>query len=376
MTGPLAGMKIVEIGEGPAIAYAGRNFADLGADVVKIEPPEGDAMRRWPGPVILDAPAAFHALHRGKASIALDLALPADRATLRALLLAADGAIDGTPEGIVRQLAPAAEATALVVGRLTPYGDGVDPDVPAHDATIQAESGWLSINGRPDFDAVRSGLPMPSVAAGASVVQGMLASLIARCDDGEGEDVDVALYDQSVVISYHYAMQFLVNGERPKRWGNGSPAAQPLGVFEASDGEFQMTVAGDRVWRRFAENVLERTDLIDHPDYARNSGRVANLDALMDIIIPLFKTRPRAHWIAKMQAGSVPGGPIRTLDEAVVAPESVERGLIVSAEAGGGAPSIRNPMRFRDTPLATPRPAPRLGEGGPARARNWEAKSR
>lgn len=373
MSGPLEGLRIVEIGEGPAVAYAGRNLADMGAEVVKVEPPAGDAMRRWPGAVALGAPAVFHALNRGKSSISLDLDRDADRAILRRLLCAADGVVDGTPDGVARALAPEPAAPGLVVARITPYGDGVDGDAPFHDATIQAQSGWLAINGRPDFDPVRSGLHMPSQAAGASAVQAMLAALIAREDDGRGDDVDVALYDQAVVISYHYAMQFLVDGKRPARYGNGSPAAQPLGVFEAADGEFQMTIAGDRVWKRFAENVLQMPELVDDPRYAANADRVRNKDALFDLIVPLFKTQTREHWIARMKAGNVPGGSIRTIDEAVKAPESVERGLIVSAEAGGGVAAIRNPVRFRDTPLADPRPAPALGAGGPERADAWGA---
>lgn len=375
MSGPLEGLRIVEIGEGAAVAYAGRNLADMGAEVVKVEPPEGDAMRRWPGPIVKDAPAVFHALNRGKASIVLDLTTAQDRSVLVELLATADGAIDGTITGDVRALAPTADVPRLVVARMTGYGEGVAPDTPWHEATIQAESGWLAINGRPDFDPVRSGLHMTSVSAGASAVQAMLAALIAREDDGQGEDIDVALYDQAVVISYHYAMQFLVNGVRPKRYGNGSPAAQPLGVFAASDGEFQMTVAGDRVWKRFAEHVLDRPDLIDDPRYASNADRVRNLDELFGMIVPLFKTKSREHWIAKMKAGNVPGGSIRNIDEAIVCPESVERGLIVSAEQGGGVPSIRNPLRFADTPLADPRPAPALGHGGVEISKQWEDAS-
>lgn len=371
MSGPLEGLKIVEIGEGPAVAYAGRNLADMGAEVVKVEPRSGDAMRQWPGPTIDGAPAVFHALNRGKASIVLELSKAADRQTLASLLTHADGAIDGTTAGDVRLLCPEAQAPGLVVARVTGYGDGIDAEIPWHEATMQAESGWLAINGRPDFDPVRSGLHMASAAAGASAVQAMLAALVAREDDGKGDDADVAVYDQAVIISYHYAMQFLVNGARPKRYGNGSPAAQPLGVFQASEGEFQMTVAGDRVWKRFAEHVLERPDLIDDPRFAENGGRVQHLDELMGMLIPLFKTQTRDHWIEKMKAGNVPGGPIRDIDEAISCPESVERGLVVSAEDGGGAPSIRNPMRFRDTPLADPRPAPALGAGGTQIADQW-----
>lgn len=374
MSGPLEGLRIVEIGEGPAIAYAGRNFADLGADVVKIEPPAGDALRRWPGPEVLGAPAAFHALNRGKSSMVLDLGDDGDRARLALLLRAADGVIDGTAEGVARQLAPAADVPGLVVGRLTPYGDGVATETPVHDATIQAESGWMANNGRPDFDPVRSGLHMPSQSAGASVVHAMLACLTAREDDGQGEDIDLALYDQAFVLCYHYAMQFMVNGERPKRYGNGSPAAEPLQVFEAADGEFQMTVAGDRVWKRFVENVLERPDLLEDPRFAVNADRVANREALYAVIKPIFKTESRDHWIEKMRAGAVPGGPIRSIAEAVTAPESVERGLIVDAEAGGGVPAIRNPLRFRDTPIADPRPGPRLDDGGAAMSENWKER--
>jgi crotonobetainyl-CoA:carnitine CoA-transferase CaiB-like acyl-CoA transferase len=374
MSGPLEGLRIIEIGEGPAVAHAGRNLADMGAEVVKIEPPEGDGMRRWPSVEIEGAPAVFHALNRGKASLVLNLADPAERKTLAALLKAADGVIDGSPHGLARALAPERDAPGLVVARITPYGDDVATDVPAHDATLQAESGWMSTNGRGDEPAVRSGLPMPSQAAGASAVQAMLAALIAREEDGEGEDIDVALYDQALIISYHYAMQFMINGNRPLRFGNGSPAASPLGVFEASDGQFQMTAAGDRVWKRLVENVLEMPELLEDPRFDGNSARVVNVDDLMGIIVPLFKTQPRAHWIAKMQGGGVPGGPIRNLDEAVAAPESVERGLVVSAEQGGGVPSIRNPMRFRDTPLADPKPGPMLGRGGPETVAKWSQK--
>lgn len=371
MSGPLEGLRIVEIGEGPAVAYAGRNLADLGAEVVKVEPPEGDAIRRWPGPEAMGAPAVFHALNRGKASLVLDLAMDSDRATLAALLKAADAAIDGTAAGVVRALAPAASAPGLVVARVTPYGDGVDVDQPSHDAVLQAESGWMANNGLAHFDPVRCGFHMPSAAAGASAAHALIACLVAREDDGAGDDCEVAVYDQAVVLSYHYAMQFLVDGARPRRYGNGSPAAQPLGVFAASDGEFQMTVAGDRVWKRFAENVLERPDLVADPRFANNGGRVANKDELFAMIEPLFRSMPRDHWIEKMKAGNVPGGPIRDLDEAVASRESVERGLVVSAEAGGGVPSIRNPLRFRDTPIADPRPAPALGARGADAAAGW-----
>jgi len=374
MSGPLAGLRIIEIGEGSAVAYAGRNFADMGADVVKVEPPEGDAMRRWPGPTVEGAPAIFHAMHRGKSSLTLDLTQSADRETLASLLKVADGVIDGTIDGVARALAPEGAAPGLVVGRITPYGDGVDPETPYHDAIAQAESGWMSNNGRPDFDPVRSGLHMPSAAAGASAVQAMLGCLIAREDDGRGDDIDVALFDQAVALSYHYAMQFLVNGERPKRYGNGSPAAEPLGVFEAADGEFQMTVAGDRVWKRFAELALERPDLVDDPRFAANGDRVANRDDLFAIIEPIFKAESRAHWIEKMQTCNVPGGPIRDIDEAVSAPESVERGLIVSAGQGGGVATIRNPLRFRETPIADPRPAPGHGAGGGEMTASWSDK--
>ena len=357
MSGPLEGLRVVEIGEGPAVAYAGRNFADMGADVVKIEPPEGDLMRRWPGPEVEGAPAVFHAFHRGKASVVLDLTDTAGRAAARDLLMAADACIDGTPEGVARELAP--DAPGLVVGRMTGYGEG--DHTPIHEATAQAGAGWIATNGRPDFEAVRSGLPMVSHSAGASLAHAMIASLAAREDDGQGEDVEVALFDQATTLTYHYSMQYMINGERPMRVGNGSPAAAPLGVFTAADGEFQMTVAGDRVWKRFCENMLERPDLVEHPDFARNSDRAKNKTALLALLEPIFESQPRDYWIEKMRAGGVPGGPIRSIAEAVTAPESVERRLIVDAAAGGGVPAIRNPVRFSETPLADPTPAPRLG---------------
>jgi crotonobetainyl-CoA:carnitine CoA-transferase CaiB-like acyl-CoA transferase len=359
MTGPLAGLRIVEIGDGPAIAFAGRNFADLGAEVVKIEAPEGDEIRRWPGPKILGEPGIFHALNRGKSSMVLDLNSASGIEALKDLLNVADGCVDGTDAGLARQLGP----DRLVIARISPYGEGIHS--PAHhEATLQAESGFLAINGRPDFPPVRTGLPMIAQGAGASAAHGMLAALIAREDDGEGEDIDIALYDQGVVLSYHYATQYLVNGVRPTRFGNNSPAAAPLGVFQAADGEFQLTVAGERVWKRFVTNMIEMPELADDSRFITNSDRVSNQAALLAILVPLFKSKPRDEWIQKMKNGGVPGGPIRDINEAITAPESIKRNLIVSKEDGNGVPSIRNPLRFRDTPIADPLPAPGLNVGG------------
>ena len=367
MTGPLEGLRIVELGEGPAVAFAGRNFSDLGAEVVKVEAPGGDAIRQWPGPNILGAPGIFHALNRGKASLVLDVTKTAGKETLRELLAVADGCIDGTDMGIARQIGP----DSLVVARITPYGE--DFESPEHhEVTLQAESGFLAINGRPDFAPVRTGLPMIAQGAGASAAHAMLASLIAREDDGAGEDIDIALYDQGVVLSYHYATQYLVNGVRPTRFGNNSPAAAPLGVFKAADGEFQLTVAGERVWKRFVENMIEMPELAEDPRFVTNSDRVSNQSALLAILVPLFKSQSRDEWIQKMKSGGVPGGPIRDINEAISAKESVQRGLIVSQKQGGGVPSIRNPLRFRDTPIADPAPAPALNTGGPNLLDLWK----
>jgi len=253
------------------------------------------------------------------------------------------------------------DAPRLIVGT-------IDPALPdgstGRDALHQAASGWGSISGLPEGPAVKAGLPIMELTAANSLVQAILAALYAREDSGEGQVVSVSLFRNALAMTYFYGLNYRITGEAPKRYGNSSPAAQPISVFQASDGPLQMTLGGERVWRKFVASIVQRPEWLEDPRYATNSARVGNKEVLIAEIERTFATQPRDQWVDAMRAAGVPGGPIRTVGEAVDSPEVRERGLVGTAphSAAGEVPVVHNPIFFAATPVRPPQGAPLLGE--------------
>ena len=262
----------------------------------------------------------------------------------------------------------------LVYCAISGYGrEGRYAPRPGFDPVIQAESGFMSTIGYPDRPAVRAGVAVIDLSTGLASAQAVLAALYHRERTGEGQSVGVALYDIGIACTYHFGMAYLVDGRCPTRMGNGSPAAEPIGVFQASDGPFQMTIAGERVWKKLIHDVLKRPDIAADPRFATNSARVANRAPLHAAMNEIFAGDTRDSWVDRMRAAGAPAGPIRTIAEAVASPEVRERGLIATVQhtGNGTIPAIRNPIRLSGTPVREPVGAPLLGEHTDAALAEW-----
>ncbi|MCA8927515.1 MAG: CoA transferase [Alphaproteobacteria bacterium] len=367
MASILDGITVADFTAGVAGPAATQMLGDLGATVIKVEPPGGDPVRAWPGPRLTNGDsAAFLALNRNKRSLVLDLATESGQRAARTLAGRADVAVIDSPDEAMAALGLGADALRAAAPRL--IHAAIDPTLPdgsvGRDALHQAASGWGAISGLPEGPPAKSGLPMMELTAANSLVQAILAALIAREESGTGQAVSVGLFRNALAMTYFYGMNYRISGDPPTRHGNSSPAAAPIGVFQASDGPLQMTLGGERVWRKFVDAIVHRADWLDDPRYATNSARVQNKAALVAEIEQAFATQPRDQWVEAMRGAGVPGGPIRTIGEAVDSPEVRERGLVGTAPhtAAGEIPVVLNPIRFAATPVRSPQGAPLLGE--------------
>jgi len=355
---------VLEMATGVAGPSAAKMLSDFGASVIKVEPTTGDPVRNWPGPRISSGDsAAFLALNQNKQSITLDFGIPRELEAIKALAANADVIIaDDDLSALKLDYGSLCSTNQKLV-----YGL-IDPTLPdgtvGRDSLHQAASGYGSINGMAEGPAAKAGLPIIELSAANSLVQAVLAALFTREGSNEGEQVTVGLFRNAIAMSYFYGMAYQITGDPPKRFGNGSPAAAPLGVFQASDGPLQMTLGGERVWRKFCENIIDRADWLVDERYATNSARVRHREELMAEIEEIFATQPRDTWVEAMRAGGVPGGPIRSVGEAVNSGEVQRRKLVGLAPhaAGTDVPVVHNPIRFGRTPVRAPRGAPLLGE--------------
>ena len=359
----LDGITVVELATGVAGPSAAQTLGDFGASVIKVEPPGGDPVRAWPGPRLDSGDsAAFLALNRNKQSLVLDLSTDQGKASVKALAAQADVVVaDCDLAGLGLDYAGLSGLNPRLV-----YGF-IDPALPdgsvGRDALHQAASGFGSINGMQAGPPAKAGLPIIELTAANSLVQAVLAALYAREDSGQGQLVSVGLFRNAIAMSYFYGLAYQVSGDPPQRFGNSSPAAVPVGVFQASDGALQMTLGGERVWRKFAENIVNRPEWIADERSSSNSARVKNREWLVAEIEAIFATQPRDTWVEAMRAGGVPGGPIRSIGQAVESREVQERGLVGTTPHASGqeVPVAHNPIRFEKTPVRKPQGAPLLG---------------
>jgi crotonobetainyl-CoA:carnitine CoA-transferase CaiB-like acyl-CoA transferase len=360
-------LLVVDFTCGVAGPAATQSLGDLGATVIKVEPPTGDPVRGWPGPRLANGDsAAFLALNRNKRSVVLDPSTAAGRTAAVSLARKADVVVMDSPAEALAELSLDSATVMANAPRLI-YAT-IDPTLPdgtvGRDALHQAASGWGSITGMPEGPPAKSGLPIIEFTAAYSLVQAILAALYVREDCGAGQEVGVSLFRNALAMTYFYGLSYRISGDPPQRHGNASPAAAPIGVFQASDGPLQMTLGGERVWRKFVENIVIRPEWLEDPRYATNPARVANKASLIGEIERIFATQPRDHWVEAMRTAGVPGGPIRTIGEAATSDEVRERGLVGTAPHSSGCvvPVVFNPIRFAATPLRPPKGAPLLGE--------------
>ena len=369
----LQGVRVVDFTHFIAGPLATMLLADLGADVIKIEPPgRGDELRHYP-PVVHELPAQggpFVWSNRGKRSIALDLKNAHALGVVRELIARADVLVENFSSGVMQRFGLDFAACQALNPRLiycsaSAYGrEGEFADRLGMDPIMQAESGFVSMNGYADRQGVRASAPVMDIGTAMMVCNAILAALFARTHQGVGQFVEVALYDTALLMTGWAPMQHLFTGDEPQRHGNTSPDTCPSGVFQAADHAFYINCGSDKIFQRLASQVLLREDLASDADLAHPEGRIARRDELFRVLGEEFARQPWRHWKGRMRAAQIPCGPVRSVGEAVRSPETRDRNLVswIAHPTAGQVPNIASPWRFSATPVADPVAAPALGQ--------------
>jgi len=376
ISGPLDGFRVVDLSTVLAGPYATMVLADLGADVVKVEPPGGDATRGWGPPWVGDGSAGtrtaayYLAVNRNKRSLRLDLKSAEGAEVLRRLLAGGDVLVENFRPGSLDRLGfddttIASINPQIIHLAISGYGPtGPAAARPGYDFVIQAVSGLMSITGEADADGggpMKVGVAISDVVTGLYAAIGIVAALIAR--DRMGQRVDVSLLGSTLAILVNQAQNAFVSGQSPTRRGNAHPNIVPYETFATADGQLAVAVGSERQWPRFCE-ALGLGDLAADPRFATNGDRVEWRSDLRPILAALFVERPTAEWGALLDAAEVPWGAIADVAEAFASPEAAALGMVVDVEhpAFGALRQVGIPLRFAATPASIRKPPPLLGE--------------
>ena len=377
---PLEGLRVLELARILAGPWIGQAFADLGADVVKVERPGcGDDTRGW-GPPFVEpadgetaAAAYFHAANRGKRSVAADFETEEGRATVRHLASHADVLIENFKVGGLSRHGLDFESLRatnprLVYCSVTGFGQtGPYADRAGYDFMIQAMGGIMDLTGAPDGEPQKIGVAFADIMTGLYGVAGILAALRQRDATGLGAHVDMALLDVQVAVLANQAMNYLVGGRTPRRLGNQHPNIVPYQVFPVADGHLVVAVGNDGQFARLA-SVLGQPSLAADPRFASNALRVANRADLIPIITAATLRHPGASLLASLDREGVPAGPINTVAQVFDDPQVIARGLRVDLPApaakGGFVPSVASPIVIDGRRMVAGRASPELGADG------------
>lgn len=375
---PLAGVRVLELARILAGPWVGQLLADLGADVVKVERKgAGDDTRAWGPPFVPAADgghlsaAYFHSCNRGKRSIEADFDAPDDIAMIRRLAAKTDVVIENFKVGgLVKYGLDAPSLTGpnprLIYCSITGFGQ-TGPYAPraGYDFLIQGMGGAMSITGDADGQPTKTGFAIADIFTGLYATIAVLAALNRRRETGTGGVVDCALLDTQVAVNANQALNYLVSGKVPGRMGNAHPNLVPYEVFPVADGHIIIATGNDGQYRKLCA-VLGRPDLSTHPDYIDNKGRVTNRAVLIPLIGSLTITFTKADLIAKLEAESVPAGPINRMDDVFADPQVIFRGmrldLAAPAAAAGSIPTVRSPILLDGVAQVSTRPSPACGE--------------
>ncbi|QYK42416.1 MAG: CoA transferase [Paracoccaceae bacterium] len=365
---PLAGLRVVELARILAGPWAGQILADLGADVIKVEAPEGDDTRRW-GPPFIErdgdrSAAYFHATNRGKRSVTADFGTAEGQALVRRLVAGADVVIENFKVGglakfgldweSLRQVNP-----GLIYCSITGFGQtGPYAARAGYDFIIQGMAGLMSVTGPVDGQPQKVGVAVTDIFTGVYSAVAILAALHQRGRTAQGQHIDMALMDVATGIMANQAMNYLATGTAPAKMGNAHPNLAPYAVFDCADGWIIIATGNDGQWRRLCD-LLGLGALGTDPDFATNAQRVAHRAAMTETLTRATRQFTKADLLAACEANGVPAGPINDLAEVFADPQVIARAMRI---APGGVPGVRSPMTFSAAGLSLDRPAPKLGE--------------
>jgi crotonobetainyl-CoA:carnitine CoA-transferase CaiB-like acyl-CoA transferase len=371
-TRPLAGVKVVEFCQIASGPFTGLLLADYGAQVLKIEPPEGDAMRTWP-PLSGGYSENFASLNRGKRSIALDLKQPADLAVARQLALEADVLVENSRPGAMQRLGLGWDwfqprKPSLVYCSISAFGqDGPRGSEGGFDVTIQAAAGVMSVTGEPEGAPVKAGVPLADFASGLYAAFTIAAVLARVRAGGAGAHIDVPMFAATLGISALQTSEFFGTGRNPRKLGSAHPRNAPYQAYAARDGWFVIAAGNNRLWQQVCE-VVGTAELLQDPRFASPSLRAQHQGELKDLLDPHFARRTAAQWLQAFQDAGVPCAPINGYAEALADAQADHLQLVQPQELPGGTHTrtVGCPVRLDGQPVTVNTRPPALNEHGPA----------
>ncbi len=377
-SGPLAGLRVLDLSRILAGPSCTQVLGDLGADVIKVERPgRGDDTRGWGPPFVTGESgerlesAYYVCANRNKRSVAIDLATPEGAALVARLAERCDVLVENFKVGALDRYglgfdALSARAPRLVYCSITGFGrTGPRADQAGYDFLIQAMGGIMSLTGEPEGRPMKVGVGVADVVCGMYAAVAILAALRERDRTGRGQHVDLALYDAQLAWLVNAGASYLVSGRVPARHGNAHPHIVPYQTFAAEDGEIALAVGNDDQFARLCR-VMGREELARDPRFAENAGRVEHREELVPLLEAAIAERPRAFWIDALRGEGVPCGAVQDLAEALSDPQTHARGMRVTMEhpraASGTLELIGSPIKLSETPVTYRRRPPELGE--------------
>ncbi len=364
---PLAGVRVVEFCQVLAGPYCGMLLADLGAEVIKVEPPEGDMMRQWP-PISEGYSENFASINRNKRSVVLDLKDPAQKAAARQLILSADVVLENNRPGVMDRLGLGyesfrAEKPSLVYCSISAFGQsGPRSGEGGFDVTVQAMSGIMSVTGEPDGAPVKCGVPVSDVGTGLYAALTVVSILRRVAGGGPGAHVDASMLGCSLGMAALQTSEFFGTGNDPKKLGSAHPRNAPYQAFKCADGHFVIAAGNNKLWEAVTQ-VVGRPDLFADPRFATTQLRAANQVALKDLLEIEFAKHGVDHWLVAFEKAGVPQGRINTYSQILADPQVAHMGWVEEMELPSGVKTktFGSPVRISATDISKRRDPPGLG---------------
>ena len=366
---PLHGIRVLDLSRVLAGPYCTMVLGDLGADVIKVEPPDGDETRAWGPPFAAGESAYYLCVNRNKRGMVVNLKTDEGRAILRDLAMKCDVLVENFRPGTLARYGLdydvlRSDHPRLVYCSISGFGQtGPLRDRPGYDFMIQAMGGIMSVTGDPDGEPMKVGVAVADLFAGQNAVIAILAALQARERTGKGQYIDIALFDSQLGWLANVASNFLISGDLPERYGNAHPNIVPYQVFAASNGWFALAVGNDRQFVRLCD-VIGQPEWGSDERFATNAARVTHRDELIPLLKPIFTLRRVDEWLSMLETADIPCGPINTLDRVFAEPQVAAREMLVTMKHPtiGELPQVGSSLKFSQTPVEYKIPPPRLGE--------------
>jgi crotonobetainyl-CoA:carnitine CoA-transferase CaiB-like acyl-CoA transferase len=364
---PLSGVRVVEFCQVLAGPYCGMLLADLGAEVIKVEPPDGDMMRQWP-PISDGYSENFASINRNKRSVVLDLKNPEHKAAARRLVLSADVVLENNRPGVMDRLGLGYESfrgekPGLVYCSISAFGQsGPRSGEGGFDVTVQAMSGIMSVTGEPDGAPVKCGVPVSDVGTGLYAAFTIVSVLRRVAGGGQGAHIDASMLGCSLGMAALQTSEFFGTGNDPKKLGSAHPRNAPYQAFKAADGHFVIAAGNNKLWQSVTE-VVGRPDLLADERFATTQSRAANQVALKDLLEVEFARQGVDHWLSSFEKAGVPHGRINSYSQILADPQVGHMGWVEEMELPSGVKTrtFGSPVRISATDLTKRRDPPALG---------------